>query len=97
MMAEEYNAFCAEYPICSIEDGLAENDWHGWKVLTDVLGEQRPTRRRRLVRNSNRVPRARDQRKGWQRDPHQTEPSWNRHRNARHDPSEPEKPTSEWS
>lgn len=38
MMAEEYNGFCGEYPICSIEDGLAENDWRGWQVLTDVLG-----------------------------------------------------------
>jgi enolase len=27
-----------QYPICSIEDGLDENDWTGWKMLTDVLG-----------------------------------------------------------
>jgi len=30
--------WCAEYPIISVEDGLAENDWDGWKLLTDRLG-----------------------------------------------------------
>ncbi len=30
----------AKYPICSIEDGLDENDWDGWKVLTERLGEK---------------------------------------------------------
>jgi enolase len=29
---------CAKYPIVSIEDGCAENDWKGWKTLTDKLG-----------------------------------------------------------
>ena len=29
-----------QYPIISIEDGLAENDWEGWKHLTDVLGNK---------------------------------------------------------
>ena len=28
------------YPIVSIEDGLAEDDWDGWKTLTDALGER---------------------------------------------------------
>ncbi|MFG0325819.1 MAG: phosphopyruvate hydratase [Phycisphaerales bacterium JB037] len=32
--------WCAKYPIRSIEDGLAENDWEGWKKLTDRLGEK---------------------------------------------------------
>jgi enolase len=40
--AEEMTAFYAnlvkKYPIISIEDGLAEGDWAGWKVLTDELG-----------------------------------------------------------
>ncbi|QJE98361.1 phosphopyruvate hydratase [Luteolibacter luteus] len=40
--AEELVAFYADlqkrYPIISIEDGCAENDWAGWKVLTDKLG-----------------------------------------------------------
>jgi enolase len=31
-------AWCAKFPIVSIEDGLAEDDWSGWKKLTDRLG-----------------------------------------------------------
>ncbi|MEQ8203305.1 MAG: phosphopyruvate hydratase, partial [Smithellaceae bacterium] len=30
----------AKYPIISIEDGLAEDDWAGWKILTDALGDK---------------------------------------------------------
>jgi enolase len=33
-------AWCDKYPIISIEDGMAENDWDGWKILTDRLGKQ---------------------------------------------------------
>lgn len=42
--AEEMVAFYAnwakQYPIISIEDGLAEDDWNGWKMLTDELGKK---------------------------------------------------------
>ena len=31
---------CADYPIISIEDGMAEDDWDGWKVLTDLVGKK---------------------------------------------------------
>ncbi len=31
---------CADYPIISIEDGMAEDDWEGWKLLTDLIGDQ---------------------------------------------------------
>ena len=31
---------CSEYPIISIEDGCAEDDWDGWKLLTDALGDK---------------------------------------------------------
>lgn len=30
----------ADYPIASIEDGMAEDDWAGWKILTDLLGDR---------------------------------------------------------
>jgi enolase len=30
----------AEYPIISIEDGMAEDDWEGWKILTDLIGKK---------------------------------------------------------
>ncbi|MDB6453536.1 phosphopyruvate hydratase [Falsirhodobacter sp. 20TX0035] len=33
-------ALCADYPIISIEDGCAEDDWDGWKTLTDRLGNK---------------------------------------------------------
>ncbi|HLV63283.1 phosphopyruvate hydratase [Galbibacter sp.] len=31
---------CAKYPIISIEDGMDENDWEGWKVLTEKVGDK---------------------------------------------------------
>ena len=33
-------AWCDKYPIISIEDGMAEGDWDGWKLLTDRLGKK---------------------------------------------------------
>lgn len=30
----------AQYPICSIEDGMAEDDWEGWKALTEAVGDK---------------------------------------------------------
>jgi len=33
-----YEGLCAKYPIVSIEDGLAEDDWQGWSLLTQALG-----------------------------------------------------------
>lgn len=35
-----YEDLVARYPIISIEDGLAENDWDGWKLLTEKLGKK---------------------------------------------------------
>src|SRR5688572_13935685 len=39
-MIEFWARWCEKYPIRSIEDGLAENDWAGWKTLTERLGDQ---------------------------------------------------------
>jgi enolase len=33
-------SWCDKYPIISIEDGMAENDWAGWKLLTETLGKK---------------------------------------------------------
>jgi len=33
-------ALCADYPIISIEDGMSEDDWDGWKMLTDAIGDK---------------------------------------------------------
>ena len=35
-----YEDLISKYPIISIEDGLAENDWEGWKLLTKELGKK---------------------------------------------------------
>ncbi len=35
-----YADMCAKYPIVSIEDGLSEDDWEGWKEHTEVLGDK---------------------------------------------------------
>lgn len=39
-MVEYYEQLCAKYPIVSIEDGLSEDDWAGWKLLTEKLGQK---------------------------------------------------------
>jgi len=39
-MIDYWARWCDKYPIRSIEDGLAENDWEGWKMLTDRLGKK---------------------------------------------------------
>ncbi len=39
-MVEFWKALCEKYPIISIEDGLAEEDWEGWQLLTKELGEK---------------------------------------------------------
>jgi len=39
-MVEFYAALCEQFPIRSIEDGLSEDDWDGWKALTDELGDK---------------------------------------------------------
>ena len=39
-MVTYYERLVSKYPVISIEDGLAEDDWDGWKVLTTVLGEK---------------------------------------------------------
>ncbi len=38
-MIELYVELCKKYPIVSIEDGLAENDWDGWEKMTEEMGE----------------------------------------------------------
>lgn len=39
-MVEYWSELAKKYPIISIEDGLAESDWDGWKLLTDKLGDK---------------------------------------------------------
>jgi enolase len=39
-MVELYAKWLSEYPIVTIEDGMAENDWEGWKLLTAAVGDR---------------------------------------------------------
>ena len=39
-MADYWADWCQKYPILSIEDGMAEDDWDGWKLLTDKIGDR---------------------------------------------------------
>jgi enolase len=39
-MVQFWKGWADAYPIISIEDGMAENDWNGWKTLTDELGQR---------------------------------------------------------
>ncbi len=39
-MVEFLAGWVAKYPICSIEDGCSEDDWEGWKLLSERLGKK---------------------------------------------------------
>ncbi len=39
-MVDYWKTWCDKYPIISIEDGMAEDDWDGWKLLTDTIGNR---------------------------------------------------------
>jgi enolase len=39
-MVKFWENWVRQYPIASLEDGMAENDWEGWKMLTDALGKK---------------------------------------------------------
>ena len=39
-MVDFYSKLVTDFPIVSIEDGMAENDWDGWSLLTDALGDE---------------------------------------------------------
>ena len=52
--ADRLVTLCDRYPIVSIEDGMAEDDWDGWSALTQRLGDARAARGRRPVRHQRR-------------------------------------------
>jgi enolase len=57
-MIELYAKWMDEYPIVSIEDGLAEDDWDGWAQLTKSLGDRVQLVGRRPLRDEHRAARA---------------------------------------
>ena len=72
-----------KYPICSIEDGCAEDDWDGWKLITERLGDQDAAGRRRHVRHQHEAAAARHRRGRGQQHPDQGEPDRHADRNDR--------------
>ena len=54
-LVDYYAELCARFPIISIEDGCAENDWDGWKKLTKKLGSRDSTGRRRSFRHEREI------------------------------------------
>ena len=58
-MVAYYDDLVARYPIVSIEDGMAEDDWDGWELLTRALGREDPARRRRYFRHQPGAAQAR--------------------------------------
>ena len=50
-MADYYVELVNKYPIISIEDGMAEEDWEGWRVLTEKLGDRDSISWRRFICN----------------------------------------------
>ena len=84
---EELAAYWADissrYPVLSIEDGMDEEDWDGWKRAHRRDRRARPARRRRPVRDQHRAPAPRDRLRRGQLDPGQGEPDRHAHRDAR--------------
>lgn len=39
-LVEQYQSWASKYPLVSIEDGLGEDDWDGWKLLTETIGDK---------------------------------------------------------
>ena len=62
-MVAFWESWVRQYPIVSIEDGLAEDDWDGWKHADEDAGQADPTGGRRPIRDQHHAPAARHRRK----------------------------------
>ncbi len=82
-MVALYEDWVRQYPIISIEDGLAEGDWDGWKTLTRSARRPRAAGRRRRVRDQPGDPAARHRGRRRQRAAREAQSDRHRHRNAR--------------
>ena len=81
-MVDFYADWVSKYPIISIEDGLAEDDWEGWKLLTEKLGDKIQIVGDDLfVTNTERIERGIEGKVG-QLDAHQAQPDRHADRDA---------------
>ena len=71
------------YPIISIEDGMNEDDWDGWKLLTDKLGDKVQLVGDDLFVTNTKRPEAGYRNGRGQLHPYQSEPDRHPHRNLR--------------
>ena len=84
-LADYWADLCARYPIVSIEDGMDEDDWDGWKTLTDAVGDRVQLVGDDLfVTNTERLQ-ARHRGRRRQLDPRQGQPDRHADRDARRD------------
>ena len=84
-MSDYWADLCARYPIVSIEDGMDENDWDGWKTLTEAVGSRVQLVGDDLfVTNTSRLARGIEARRR-QLDPRQGQPDRHADRDARRD------------
>ncbi len=88
-MAEYWHDVRAALPVVSIEDGMDEEDWEGWKALTEKIGDLCQLVGRRPLRHQPRAAAARDRAGRRQLDPDQGQPDRHAHRDARGDPDRP--------
>ena len=58
-MVDFWDNWSRQYPIVSLEDGLAEDDWDGWKLAHRQARQPHPARRRRSLRHQHQAPAAR--------------------------------------
>ena len=72
-----------KYPIITIEDGMHEGDWDGWKHLNDAPRQEGAAGRRRPVRHQHQDPEGRHREARRQLDPHQDQPDRHADRDLR--------------
>ncbi len=85
-LAAYWTSLCDRFDVISIEDGMDEEDWHGWKLLTEALGDRVQLVGDDLfVTNPERLQ-AGDRAGGRERDPREGEPDRDPERDPRGDP-----------
>ena len=85
-MVDMWEGFVDKYPIISIEDGMGENDWEGWQLMTKPPRPQDPDRRRRPVRHQHRAHQEGHCSGRSKRSPHQGKPDRHPDRDSRRYP-----------
>jgi len=87
-----WKEWTSKYPIRSLEDGLAENDWDGWKKLTDAIGDKVQLVGDDLFVTKRQVPQEGHRHQDRQLDPREGQPDRNPQRNLQQrEPGHPQR------